>query len=140
MFHLFRSAIRQLTISDLLGSSPITGDNLESAKRVVKNRHEGELQSTRYWADMMSGLQIEGIEKSGPLSVTDFGAMVDAFVVKDLLLVLNSLGLDGGKNLFSCIGRTSQAGLEVGVEEGEEGGGGGEVLVRGGRVGTSLRD
>ena len=123
------------TIEDLLTTSQITNDNLESAKRVVKNRHEGDLQSCRYWADLMSGLQLESVPKSGPLSVTDFGAMVDSFRVEDLKLALRALDLQQ-ENLFSCIGRTSQDGLEPLDEEA----GGGDTLVRGGRVGTSLRD
>jgi len=123
------------TINDLLTRSPITPDNLESAKRVVKNRHEGDLQSCRYWTEIMSGLQLEGVPKSGPLSVTDFSAMVDALRVEDLKLALDVLDLKQS-NLFSCIGRTTQEGLKV-VEAVE---GAAEPLVRGGRVGTSLRD
>ena len=43
------------TLDALRGSSPISLDNLESAKRVIMNRHEGELRTSSYWATIMSG-------------------------------------------------------------------------------------
>jgi len=99
------------TLETLRKSQPISGDNLESAKRVVLNRHEGELRTARYWAEMMSGLQQESIPLKGPLSITDFHAIVESITVKDLQLTLECLGLDD-KELYTAIGRTVQpAGL-----------------------------
>ena len=43
------------TLDVLRGSSPISLDNLESAKRVIMNRHEVELRTSSYWATIMSG-------------------------------------------------------------------------------------
>uniref|UniRef100_A0A7S4HUK7 Peptidase M16 N-terminal domain-containing protein n=1 Tax=Odontella aurita TaxID=265563 RepID=A0A7S4HUK7_9STRA len=95
------------TLEALRKSSPITPDNLESAKRVVLNRHEGELRTSGYWAMMMSGLQQESIPLKGPLSVTDFNAMVESITVRDLQLTLECLGLNE-KELYTAIGKTVQ--------------------------------
>jgi predicted Zn-dependent peptidase len=93
------------TLHTLRKTSPITPDNVESAKRVVLNRHEGELRTTAYWAQIMSGIQEESIPLKGPLSVTDFAAVVESITAKDLQLALECLGLDEDK-LFTAIGRT----------------------------------
>ena len=95
------------TLETLRKSNPISPDNLESAKRVVLNRHEGELRTSSYWAMMMSGLQQESIPLKGPLSVTDFHAVVDAITVRDLQLTLETLGLED-KELYTAIGKTVQ--------------------------------
>jgi len=95
------------TLETLRRSQPISEDNLESAKRVVLNRHEGELRTARYWAEMMSGLQQESIPLKGPLSITDFHAIVESITTKDLQLCLECLGLDE-KQLFTAIGKTVQ--------------------------------
>eukprot|EP00568_Trieres_chinensis_P004964 CAMPEP_0183295450 /NCGR_PEP_ID=MMETSP0160_2-20130417/3401_1 /TAXON_ID=2839 ORGANISM="Odontella Sinensis, Strain Grunow 1884" /NCGR_SAMPLE_ID=MMETSP0160_2 /ASSEMBLY_ACC=CAM_ASM_000250 /LENGTH=1248 /DNA_ID=CAMNT_0025456937 /DNA_START=117 /DNA_END=3863 /DNA_ORIENTATION=+ len=95
------------TLEALRKSNPITPDNLESAKRVVLNRHEGELRTSGYWAMMMSGLQQESILLKGPLSVTDFHAMVESVTTKDLQLTLECLGLNDDE-LYTAIGKTVQ--------------------------------
>lgn len=95
------------TLEALRKSNPISPDNLESAKRVVLNRHEGELRTSSYWAMMMSGLQQESVPLKGPLSVTDFHAVVDAITTRDLQLTLECLGLDD-KELYTAIGKTVQ--------------------------------
>jgi hypothetical protein len=86
-------------------SNPITPDNVESAKRVVLNRHEGELRTTAYWTQLMSGIQQESIPLKGPLSVTDFHAVVESITSRDLQLTLECLALDEDK-LYTAIGRT----------------------------------
>jgi len=93
------------TLHALRKSSPITPDNVESAKRVVLNRHEGELRTTSYWTQIMSGIQEESIPLKGPLSVTDFQAVVESITAKDLQLTLECMGLDDDK-LYTAIGRT----------------------------------
>lgn len=93
------------TLDTLRNSSRVTGDNLESAKRVVLNRHEGELRTSAYWTALMSGIQEESIPLKGPLSVTDYNAVVEALTVKDLQLALECLGIDDVE-LFTAIGRT----------------------------------
>lgn len=39
----------QDTLRDMNGPEPITEDNIESAKRVLINRHDGELRMNAYW-------------------------------------------------------------------------------------------
>jgi predicted Zn-dependent peptidase len=105
------------TLNALRKSNPITPDNVESAKRVVLNRHEGELRSNGYWALLMSGIQQESIPLKGPLSVTDFHSVVESLTAKDLQLTLECLGLDDDK-LYSAIGRTVlPAGVEIPLNE-----------------------
>lgn len=95
------------TLHSLRKSQPITPDNVESSKRVVLNRHEFQLRTTQYWTEKMSGLQEESIPLKGPLSFTDFQAVVESMTPKDLQLTLECLGLDDDE-LFTCIGRTVQ--------------------------------
>mmetsp|Transcript_5443 Transcript_5443/g.6121 ORF Transcript_5443/g.6121 Transcript_5443/m.6121 type:complete len:866 (-) Transcript_5443:587-3184(-) len=95
------------TLHALRKTNPVTADNLESAKRVVLNRHEGELRTSSYWATLMAGIQEESVPLKGPLSVTDYHAVVEAITTKDLQLTLECLGLDD-KDLYTAIGRTVQ--------------------------------
>lgn len=95
------------TLEALRKSSPVSIDNLESAKRVVLNRHEGELRASSYWTALMTGLQEESVPLKGPLSVTDYNAMVAAITTQDLQLTLECLGLDDAE-LYTAIGRTIQ--------------------------------
>ncbi len=95
------------TLHSLRKSQPITPDNVESAKRVVLNRHEFQLRTTQYWTERMSGLQEESIPLKGPLSFTDFQAVVEALTPKDLQLTLETLGLEDDQ-LYTAIGQTVQ--------------------------------
>ena len=95
------------TLEALRKSSPVTGDNLESAKRVVLNRHQSELRSSSYWTTLMSGIQEESVPLKGPLSLTDFEAVVEAITTRDLQLTLECLGLNDSE-LYTAIGRTVQ--------------------------------
>lgn len=95
------------TLDALLTSNPISPDNLESSKRVVLNRHEGELRTSQYWATMMSGIQEESIPLKGPLSVTDFHAVIESITTRDLQLTLKCMGLEE-KELYTAIGKTVQ--------------------------------
>ena len=95
------------TLHALRKTQPITPDNVESAKRVVLNRHDAELRTTPYWTQLMSGLQQESIPLKGPLSFTDFNAVVEAMTPKDLQLTLETLGLDDDQ-LYTAIGKTIQ--------------------------------
>jgi predicted Zn-dependent peptidase len=101
------------TLDALRTTNKVTADNLESAKRVVLNRHEMELRASSYWATLMAGIQEESVPLKGPLSVTDYHAVVEAITTKDLQLALECLGLDDAE-LYTAIGRTVQPeGLEL---------------------------
>ncbi|CAN0171830.1 unnamed protein product, partial [Discosporangium mesarthrocarpum] len=39
----------QDTIRAMSGALPVTADNIESAKRVLINRHENDLRTNMYW-------------------------------------------------------------------------------------------
>jgi len=101
------------TLEALRKSSPISQDNLAAAKRVVKNRHEQELHTTRYWAELMAGMQSESIPLKGPFSFTEFQAMADAITTRDLQLTFECFQLDSDQ-IYTAIGQTIQPeGLEV---------------------------
>lgn len=93
------------TLDALRTTNPISPDNLESAKRVVLNRHEGDLRTSSYWASMMSGMQEESIPLKGPLSVTDFHAVIEGLTTRDLQLTLECMGMGEGE-LYTAIGQT----------------------------------
>ena len=95
------------TLEALRTTNPISPDNLESAKRVVLNRHEGELRTSQYWSTMMSGIQEESVPLKGPLSVTDYHAVIESLTTRDLQLTLECMGLEE-KELYTAIGRTVQ--------------------------------
>lgn len=97
---------RLASMAFLLNSSPSICHFLYQTG-VVLNRHEGELRTSSYWAMMMSGLQEESTPLKGPLSVTDFHAVVDAITTRDLQLTLECLGLDDA-HLYTAIGKTVQ--------------------------------
>lgn len=95
------------TLETLRMTNRVSADNLESAKRVVLNRHQGELRQSSYWTQLMSGLQEESVPLKGPLSITDYNAMIEAITVKDLQLTLECLGLENDQ-LYTAIGQTVQ--------------------------------
>lgn len=105
------------TLSALRKSSPITPDNVEAAKRVVLNRFEHEARTSAYWTQLMSGIQDESIPLKGPLSVTDFKAVVESITSRDLQYTLECLGHDNDQ-LYTAIGRTVlPAGVELDPED-----------------------
>ncbi|KAL7581314.1 hypothetical protein ACA910_006078 [Epithemia clementina (nom. ined.)] len=93
------------TLAAMRKSNPITPDNVESAKRVILNRHEGELRTSSFWTQLMAGIQEETIPLKGPLSVTDFGSVVESITARDLQLTLETLELDDDQ-MYTAIGRT----------------------------------
>jgi predicted Zn-dependent peptidase len=109
------------TLYNLRNNQRISPDNVESAKRVVLNRHDFELRTTAYWAQLMSGIQEESVPLKGPLSFTDFKAVVEAITATDLQLALETLGIDDDE-LYTAIGRTVQTNAPEtdGNEEEEE--------------------
>jgi len=65
------------------------------------------MRTSRYLAEMLSGLQLEDIPLKGPSSITDFNGMVQSMTTKDLQAVLECVDLDE-KSLFTAIGKTVQ--------------------------------
>jgi hypothetical protein len=54
---------------------------------------------------MMSGMQDESIPLKGPLSVTDFHAVIEGMTTRDLQLTLECMGV-AEKELYTAIGQT----------------------------------
>ncbi|CAM9843317.1 unnamed protein product [Pylaiella littoralis] len=93
----------QDTLRDMSGPVPITADNIESAKRVLINRHEGDLRTNSYWCDLLSGLQVDCLTDKDMSCITDFPAVVDAVTAQDLQVVLKGLTTDRAQ-MFTCAG------------------------------------
>jgi len=55
----------------------------------------------------MSGLQQESVPLKGPLSVTDYQAVVQSITTRDLQLALECLGVEDSQ-FYTAIGRTVQ--------------------------------
>jgi predicted Zn-dependent peptidase len=105
------------TLQVLRKSNPITADNVEAAKRVVINRFEHEARTCAYWTHLMTGIQEESIPLKGPLSVTDFKAVVESITAKDLQYTVECLRLTDDE-LYTAIGQTvPPEGVEVSPEE-----------------------
>ena len=65
------------------GSSPITRDNLESARRVVINKHSNELASNRYWCEQLTGVALDAMPRKDISCVRDFVQLAEAITVAD---------------------------------------------------------
>mmetsp|Transcript_27617 Transcript_27617/g.35886 ORF Transcript_27617/g.35886 Transcript_27617/m.35886 type:complete len:1126 (-) Transcript_27617:270-3647(-) len=95
------------TLFDLVGSSPITPDNVESAKRVLINRHDTDLRSNQYWVEMISGVQGGCVDSKDISCVRDFSKVVNSVTAKDLQLILNHLGVKE-ESMYTAIGVSGQ--------------------------------
>ncbi|CAM9586417.1 unnamed protein product [Ectocarpus sp. 12 AP-2014] len=93
----------QDTLRDMSGPVPITADNIESAKRVLINRHEGDLRTNAYWCDLLSGLQMDCLPGKDLSCVNDLPAVVEAVTAQDLQVVLKGLTTDRAQ-MFTCAG------------------------------------
>lgn len=97
----------QDTLRDMNGPVPITADNIESAKRVLINRHEGDLRTNAYWCDLLSGLQLDCLPDKDMSCVSDYSNVVEAVTAQDLQVVLKALTTDRAK-MFTCAGVSGQ--------------------------------
>jgi hypothetical protein len=108
------------TFEELKTDSPISHDNLDSAKKVIVNKHNNEAQLNRYWTDLMSGIQLDALPTKDINFVRDFLPLVQSITVKDLQLVLGTIQLDESK-ICTCLAiseTTGAGGNEDVVEEG----------------------
>lgn len=81
---------------------PITRDNLQSAAYELVSKHQGALQTNRYWVDLMSGLQLDSIPEKDINYIRDFVPLVRSIEVEDVQKILETLDIDEG--MWSCIG------------------------------------
>eukprot|EP00293_Proteomonas_sulcata_P011156 CAMPEP_0184289098 /NCGR_PEP_ID=MMETSP1049-20130417/1555_1 /TAXON_ID=77928 /ORGANISM="Proteomonas sulcata, Strain CCMP704" /LENGTH=788 /DNA_ID=CAMNT_0026595753 /DNA_START=1 /DNA_END=2369 /DNA_ORIENTATION=- len=94
---------------------PITRDNLRSAAYELISRHQGALQTTRYYVELMSGLQFDEIANKDQTFLRDFVQIVQAVQVEDVQNMLSYLGADEDE-MWTCIG---MSGAEPAGEGGE---------------------
>jgi len=99
------------TLFDLAGASPITPDNVESAKRVLINRHDGDVRSNQYWVELLQGVQEGGPHQAVPTKdiscIRDFAKVVNSVTAKDLQFILSTLGV-AEDQMHTAIGVSGQ--------------------------------
>mmetsp|Transcript_8529 Transcript_8529/g.10826 ORF Transcript_8529/g.10826 Transcript_8529/m.10826 type:complete len:726 (+) Transcript_8529:2-2179(+) len=88
------------TLAALRGQHPPSRDNLDSARRVVVNRHLAELTSNKYWCDQLTGTTFESMPSKTFASIADFAAIAEQVTVNDLTAILNFLDND---RVFTCV-------------------------------------
>jgi len=99
---------------------PITRDNLQSAAYELISRHEGALQTNRYWVELMSGLQLECVPGKDPSYYRDFAPMIQSVHVGDVQAMLDCLATDE-QGMWTCIGSSGgSAGAEGAAEDGAD--------------------
>ncbi len=92
------------TLCDMSSSRPVTFDNVESAKRVLINRHENGTRTLQYWVELMSGLQGPTAPFKDMSCLRDFVHVVNSVSAKDLQLLLVNAFCTRQDEMFSCIG------------------------------------
>ena len=98
------------------GSSPITRDNLESARRVVINKHSNELASNRYWCEQLTGVALDAMPRKDISCVRDFVQLAEAITVADLQRVLQVLDTDDA-DTYGCLGTSGPCPKEEAFEQ-----------------------
>jgi len=82
---------------------PITRDNVQSAAYELVSKHQGALQTNRYWVDLMSGLQLDAVADKTVDYVRDFVPLVKSIQVNDVQEMLECLSVEE-EGMWSCIG------------------------------------
>ncbi len=92
------------TLHEMSTIRPVTFDNVESAKRVLINRHESGTRTLQYWVELMSGLQGPAVPFKDMSCIRDFINIVHSVTTKDLQLLLTSAFCTRQDEMLSCIG------------------------------------
>jgi len=71
---------------------PISEDNMQSAKRVLLGRHAADSRTNRYWVDLMTGIQCDGVPKD-IRCVTDVEDIITSVTLRDVKLLFDALQL-----------------------------------------------
>ena len=98
---------------------PITENNLQSAAYELVSKHQGALQTNRYWVDLMSGLQLDGMPDKTVDYIRDFVPLVNSIRVSDVQAMLENLSVDE-QDIWSCIGSSGHTTSDVAVGDGDE--------------------
>jgi len=86
----------------LATTGPPTRDNLESARRVVVNRHLAELISNKYWCEQLTGTTFESMPYKRLCGLRDYAKLADQVTVNDLAAILKFVDTsDAG--IHTCI-------------------------------------
>ena len=98
---------------------PITENNLQSAAYELVSKHQGALQTNRYWVDLMSGLQLDGMPDKTVDYIRDFVPLVNSIRVSDVQAMLENLSVDE-QDIWSCIGSSGHTTSDAAVGDGDE--------------------
>mmetsp|Transcript_38532 Transcript_38532/g.52214 ORF Transcript_38532/g.52214 Transcript_38532/m.52214 type:complete len:942 (-) Transcript_38532:340-3165(-) len=86
--------------------SQLTSENLYAAQRVLVNKHNSELGTNKFWADLMAGTQLPSIPAKAPGSgaawLRDWVETVNSITVSDLNLMIKALDLTK-ESMFTCV-------------------------------------
>merc|ERR1712086_836526 len=76
------------------------------AQRVLVNKHNSELGTNKFWADLMAGTQLPSIPAKAPGSgaawLRDWVETVNSITVSDLNLMIKALDLTK-ESMFTCV-------------------------------------
>lgn len=91
---------------------PVTRDNLQSAAYELVSKHQGALQTNRYWIDLMSGLQLDALGDKNVDYIRDFVPLVKSIQVRDVQEMLETLSIDE-EGMWSCIGSSGHTSSDM---------------------------
>ncbi|KAJ1452633.1 hypothetical protein M885DRAFT_526193 [Pelagophyceae sp. CCMP2097] len=94
------------TLTTLKTSAPVTRDNLESARRVVANRHLAELHSNKYWCEQLAGVSFASMPGKGVAGLADYAGLAEQATLGDLKAVLDLIDVD---SMHTCIATSGDA-------------------------------
>ncbi|EKX47207.1 hypothetical protein GUITHDRAFT_159585 [Guillardia theta CCMP2712] len=91
------------TLHSVKSWDPITIDNIRSAAYELVSKHQGGLQTNRYWVDLMAGIQLDAIPNKDISYISDFVPMVQSIQVWDVQSMMEHLSTDRD-GMWTCIG------------------------------------
>lgn len=98
------------TLTGLATTSPPTRDNLESARRVVVNRHLAELISNKYWCEQLTGTTFESMPNKRLCGVRDYAKLAEQVTLNDLSAILKFVDTSE-TGMHTCIATSGELGL-----------------------------
>lgn len=107
------------TLAGIATTSPPTRDNLESARRVVVNRHLAELISNKYWCEQLTGTTFESMPNKLLSGIRDYAKLADQVTVNDLSSILKFVDTTDPK-IHTCIATSGDSSVRIDDAQGEE--------------------
>ena len=93
-------------LASLQGPFGVMPDSVQSAKRAILNRFNGEAQTNKFWVESMSGTQLDCIPLKSLCCVQDFEAVLSGITTLDVQQVVEVLDFCEA-NITSCVGVAS---------------------------------